>query len=266
MDVDKIKIAVAGDNCMDVYDQQNMVFPGGNPVNVAVYAVRLGARASYTGAVGTDVYGQMMKNALKAKDVDISHMKVLCGSTAVTHVCLVNGERELGDYHEGVTADFHADQEDIAFFAQHDMFVTGLWGHMENVLPEIKASGVPVAFDFATACDDPIIDCAAPYTDYAFFSDDSGDEAALRIFMKTIYDKGVGHVIVTRGERGSLAFDGLNWYSCGIVRCRVVDTMGAGDSFIAGFLVEILRGGNIKEAMEAGARNSSITLGYQGAW
>ena len=41
MDVDKIKIAAAGDNCMDVFDQQNMVFPGGIPVNVAVYAVRL---------------------------------------------------------------------------------------------------------------------------------------------------------------------------------------------------------------------------------
>ena len=32
----KIRIAAAGDNCMDVYDKENKAFPGGNPVNVAV--------------------------------------------------------------------------------------------------------------------------------------------------------------------------------------------------------------------------------------
>lgn len=266
MDVYKIKIAAAGDNCMDVYDQQNLAFPGGNPVNVAVYAVRLGAKASYTGAVGTDSYGRVMMEALQAKGVDISHVSVLGGSTAVTHVTLVNGERVLGAYDEGVTADFRADSADIEFFAQHDMFVTGLWGHMEEILPKIKDRGVPIAFDFAEAEEDPVIDRAAPYTDYAFFANDEDDEASLKVFMEHIYAKGAGHVIVTRGEKGSLAYDGETWCQCGIVKCSVVDTMGAGDSFIAGFLVEILRGGDMREAMEAGARNSSITLGYQGAW
>ena len=38
----KIRIAAAGDNCMDVYDKENKAFPGGNPVNVAVYVARLG--------------------------------------------------------------------------------------------------------------------------------------------------------------------------------------------------------------------------------
>ena len=40
----KIRIAAAGDNCMDVYDKENKAFPGGNPVNVAVYVARLGGR------------------------------------------------------------------------------------------------------------------------------------------------------------------------------------------------------------------------------
>ena len=50
----KIKIAAVGDNCVDAYDQTGGAFPGGNPVNVAVYAVRLGGEASYTGVVGDD--------------------------------------------------------------------------------------------------------------------------------------------------------------------------------------------------------------------
>ena len=50
----KIKVAAVGDNCVDAYDQTGEAFPGGNPVNVAVYTVRLGGEASYTGVVGDD--------------------------------------------------------------------------------------------------------------------------------------------------------------------------------------------------------------------
>ena len=42
----KIRIAAAGDNCMDVYDKENKAFPGGNPVNVAVYVARLGGASA----------------------------------------------------------------------------------------------------------------------------------------------------------------------------------------------------------------------------
>ena len=48
------RLAAVGDNCMDVYDRTGEAYPGGNPVNVAVYTLRLGGAASYTGVVGTD--------------------------------------------------------------------------------------------------------------------------------------------------------------------------------------------------------------------
>ena len=50
----KIRIAAAGDNCMDVYDKENKAFPGGNPVNVAVYVARLGGASAIS-----DRWGQM---------------------------------------------------------------------------------------------------------------------------------------------------------------------------------------------------------------
>lgn len=49
-------------------------------------------------------------------------------------------------------------------------------------------------------------------------------------------------MVVTRGEKGSMAYDGEKFYYGGIVPCEVVDTMGAGDSFIAGFLYAICEG------------------------
>lgn len=41
----KIRIAAAGDNCVDAYSDGN-AYPGGNPVNVAVYVARLGGEST----------------------------------------------------------------------------------------------------------------------------------------------------------------------------------------------------------------------------
>ena len=92
------------------------------------------------------------------------------------------------------------------------------------------------------------------------------EEELLGCFLEAVQSKGPRVVVVTRGSKGSLAWDGKQRYCYGIAKCEVVDTMGAGDSFIAGFLYGILQGRSIPEAMEAGAENSAVTLGYSGAW
>ncbi|MGN6713840.1 fructoselysine 6-kinase [Anaerocolumna jejuensis] len=261
-----IKIAAVGDNCIDVYQNLNQAFPGGNPVNVAVYSVRLGGSASYTGVVGEDEYGQLMIKALKEKGVDTSHVRVLQGKTAVTQVELVEGERVFGEYDEGVLADFKLREEDIDFLCSHDIVVSGLWGMIEDDLYKIKAKGTPIAFDFATKFNDPVVVKAISWVDYAFFASDDGDTKENREFLQKMYNKGPKLVIMTLGEQGSIAYDGKSFYQFGIISCDVKDTMGAGDSYIAGFLRGLLLGKTIEECMEAGAENSSITLQYTGAW
>lgn len=262
----KIRIATVGDNCMDVYDKEGKVYPGGNPINVAVYIKRLGGESCFVSAVGTDPYGQQMIDAIKSKGVDVSHLKVLEGTTAVTHVEIVDGDRVFGDYEEGVMADFKIDEEDIDFLCEYDMVVTGIWGMIENEVSKIKEKGVPVAFDFATMKEHQVIDIAIPHVDYAFFADDETSEEEIKVFMKEIHARGPKVVTVTRGSEGSISYDGEQFYKFGIVPCEVVDTMGAGDSFIAGFLYSICAGKAIPQAMADGAANSSVTIAYSGAW
>jgi fructoselysine 6-kinase len=261
-----MKIAAVGDNCMDVYENLGKAYPGGNPVNVAVYSVRLGGEASYTGVVGSDRYGKIMIDALNAKGVNTSHINVLPGKTAITQVELVDGERVFGDYDEGVLAQFKLSDEDIEFLCSHDLVITGLWGNIENDLGKIKAKGTPVAFDFANKLEDPVIEKAIYHVDYAFFASDDGDTAFIRDYMKKMHAKGPKIVTVTLGDKGSIAYDGEQFTTFGIVPCDVKDTMGAGDSYIAGFLRGILQGKELKECMHMGAANSSITLQYNGAW
>lgn len=260
------RLAAVGDNCVDVYDQTGEAFPGGNPVNVAVYFTRLGGKASYTGAVGTDPYADMLLRALTEKGVELSRVHRLEGSTAVTHVELRNGDRILGEYDPGVLPQFRLSQEDIDFICTHDMMVTGLWSMVENDLEKIHARGVPIAFDFADKPRDPVVDIAIGYVDYAFFGLDLSDGPELRNFLKETQARGPKIVVATLGERGSVAWDGKIFVPFGIVPCRVVDTMGAGDSYIAGFLKGILEERPIAECMRLGAECSSVTLRYSGAW
>lgn len=262
----KINIAAVGDNCIDFYDDTGEYYAGGNPVNVAVYVKRMNGNSSYTGVVGNDDYGKFMIEAIKAKGVDTSHIKIQEGSTAITHVEIKDGDRILGDYKEGVMANFKLTEEDINFLCNHDLVVTGIWGMIESELHHIKERGVPVAFDFADKLDHEITHKALPWVDYAFFSCDSKSDHELYEFMKAIKSKGPSVVVVTRGEKGSITYDGNEFNSFGIIECEVVDSMGAGDSYIAGFLLGILEGKSITECMRKGALSSSETIGYFGAW
>ncbi|NYB73359.1 fructoselysine 6-kinase [Sedimentibacter hydroxybenzoicus DSM 7310] len=262
----KISIAAVGDNCIDFYDNTGEYYAGGNPVNVAVYVKRMNGNSSYTGVVGNDDYGRFMIEAITAKGVDTSHIRILNGKTAITHVEIKNGDRILGEYEEGVMADFKLTEEDIDFLCSHDLVVTGIWGMIESELYKIKGRGVPVAFDFADKLDYEITQKAVPFVDYAFFSCDSKSDDELHEFMKFIKSKGPGIVVVTRGEKGSIAYDGNEFSSFGIIECDVVDSMGAGDSYIAGFLMGILEGKSVEDCMKKGALSSSETIEYFGAW
>ena len=136
-----MKLATAGDNCIDYYAKQNKMFPGGNPINVAVYAKRIQLDSSYTGAIGNDENGQFMLQALQRKGVDASHVYILPGKTAITQVELKNEERIFGDYDEGVLADFSISEYDIDFFLTHDLLHTGLWGNIEKDLYRNQTKG-----------------------------------------------------------------------------------------------------------------------------
>ncbi len=261
-----MKLVSVGDNCMDVYSD-GTYYPGGNPVNVAVYFVRLGGKASYVGVVGSDKYGKMMVDAINKKNVDTSFVEVAQGKTAITQVELVNGDRVFGDYDEGVLADFKLSNEQKEFILQHDLVVTGLWGNVHNEYKELHDRGIKTAFDSHNRPYDEAPKIIIPYVDYFFYSADENDDSPeLREQMKDLHSKGPKLVIVTMGANGSMVYDGETFIKYGIIPCEVVDTMGAGDSYIAGFLKGILEDKEIIECMEMGARNSSETISYSGAW
>ncbi|MCD7839168.1 MAG: PfkB family carbohydrate kinase, partial [Erysipelotrichaceae bacterium] len=91
-----MKILGLGDNVFDVYQNIGISYPGGNAVNVAVNAAKLGVEASYLGNIADDDLGYYMQYVLKSENVDISHCSIIVNSS--TKQCIENiidGERQF---------------------------------------------------------------------------------------------------------------------------------------------------------------------------
>jgi len=81
------------------------------------------------------------------------------------------------------------------------------------------------------------------------------------------FSKNLGKLIVlTRGEKGSIAINGDEISECGIKKnLKVVDLTGAGDLFAAGFLHGVVNNLSTKENLEKGTEMSSKVIQQIGA-
>ena len=260
-----MKVVTVGDNCIDDYINLGKATPGGNPVNVAVYLKRMGAEAAYVGVVGDDAHGELMMKAVRGKGVDVSMLHTAHGKTAVTEVEMNGNDRVFGDYYEGVLEHFTLTEEDKKFITAHELVHTGIWGKVDKDYQYFKAAGMRTSFDFADKLDSDLIEKTLPYIDYAFFSHTKEDEF-IKDYLIKAHKMGAKVAIATLGENGSLAYDGKEFFHEGVQQVEVVDTMGAGDSYIAGFIYGVLKGESIPISMKLGTLEAAKTIAYFGAW
>lgn len=258
-----MKAIAVGDNCIDFYKKSNKGYPGGNAVNFAVYLQRFEIETSYIGVVGNDDDGDFIITSMKNEGVDVSKVHKKIGKTAKTEVELVNNDRVLGKYDEGVFEEFELTNEDIEYIKEHNLIHSGIWGKIDNYLHHFK--NMIVSFDYADKLDSKIIKDSLPFVDYAFFSYEKYDEY-IKSYLKKAKKKGPKVVVATLGENGSIAYDGNMFYRKGIIPVDVVDTLGAGDSFIAGFMYGVLTGADIETCLSIGSKYASKTITYFGAW
>ena len=77
-------------------------YPTGNVVDTGVNLQKLGIPVSIISTTGNDENGKWMLETLKKEGVDISHLKIGDGATAVTYMDMDGKDRVHGDYVEGV--------------------------------------------------------------------------------------------------------------------------------------------------------------------
>lgn len=250
-----MRVAGVGLSCIDLYENLNRAYPTGNSVDFVIHLSRLGIGTSMVSVVGTDEYGRQMADVLRGEGVDISHLHVAEGRTAMFRMDLNGNDRVHKEKIEGVMAHFSLTEEDIAFIAGHDCVHTNFSGRAVGALPVFKERGLTTVFDFSTRVNKELT-TALPHIDYAFFSYEKEDEF-IKEYMQWVRRSGPRVVIATLGEHGSLAYDGTRFYREGIVPVDVVNTVGAGDSFCAGFMHGVFQGGSIQDCLHRGAQTAS---------
>lgn len=268
------KAAGIGDNCIDDYTNIGRRYPTGNVVDTGVNMAKLGIPVSIISTTGSDDNGRWMIDALAKEGLDLSHLKVGDGATAITYMTLDENDRVHGEYEEGVLENIVFDEEDIRFAAEHDLVFTAFWGKAEGVMGAIHDLGAATAFDYATTDDERLPDMLEKTRgaiDYGFFSykgiGSKDDEEPREFLRDKVANHGMKVAVATFGEEGSLAFDGTRFYEGGIYpQENVVNTVGAGDSFIAGFLAGVLQDKDIPACLDQGARVASEVVGVFEPW
>ncbi len=79
-------------------------------------------------------------------------------------------------------------------------------------------------------------------------------------------DQGARIAVVTCGARGSVAADGAATVEADAAPVEVVDTTGAGDTFIAAFIDAHLAGGSLSACLEAARQAAALTCRHVGGF
>ena len=73
----EIRVLGFGDNVVDKYEHEGIMYPGGNSVNFAVYASQMGVSGTYCGVFADDTEAELIRDALERQGVDYSHSTFL---------------------------------------------------------------------------------------------------------------------------------------------------------------------------------------------
>ena len=260
-----VKLACVGHNTVDKYVNMGMMYPGGNAVNVAVLASRYGIETSYTGWIGKDVYGELILNSLKEERVNTLHTHIKDDVTNFTEIFLKDGEREFGNTRRGASSKFKLNTDDIEFLLKHDLIHTSYYGKTDLYLESLKSPNTIISFDFTDEFTPDYLNKFIQFVDIAILSISNIELDSIETFMENLHSKGPEIIICTKGEYGAYLFDGSIYHQPSI-NVEVVDTLGAGDGFIARFLVEYLKQTNTKEALKKAAQSASEVCLYYGAF
>lgn len=265
-----LKVIGIGDNVCDKYYPAMIMYPGGQAMNFSVYAKMLGANSAYMGVFGRDAVADHIIRTLDELGVDHSRCRQYDGENGYAKVRLIDGDREfISSNKGGIVNQYPLDltEEDLDYIKGFQILHTSNNGHFDRELPKVRRIGIPISYDFSGRWNEEYyLEQVAPYVDFAFASCGDAAEEEIRAAILRFAEKGCRIVVATRGGKGSLIYDGKKFYPYVPKLVDAVDTLGAGDSFATAFLLELLKGGTIEDAMQAGSEFAAKTCMVHGAF
>jgi fructoselysine 6-kinase len=258
-----LKIAAMGDNVVDCYVAHGQMFPGGNCLNVSVHSRRCGAQSAYIGAIGRDRAGDVILAALQQEAVDVSHLRRLDGPTAYCVIRHQNGDRIFESFDLGVSM-FTPTEADYAFLRGFSAVHVGQSSGLDPYITRI-AEAAPLSYDFSIRRDRVHRDSIGPFCYLASVSGGGLMPVEVDEIKAELIEAGAQWVLVTRGQQGALLANATGQFTIAATPVQPVDTLGAGDSFIARVLYGLLANEQPDRLLCAAARMAAHTCLQFGA-
>jgi fructokinase len=258
-------------------------FIGGAPFNAAAHMARLGARTFLVSRVGADLRGTKALAAAEAVGIDTSLIQV----DHVHPTGIAQAELDASGsarYHFSTPAAWEyidAPAASLRVVSEADAVVYGVLSqrceHARPALGSLIQAGRWRVFDPnlrpPLIAEDVLVWglANANMTKLNEYECDvvanllgvSSEPEALRSALAQYY--AVESLCITLGERGSLIYHAGSWYEQPARPVRIVDTVGAGDSFLAMLVVALLRGESPARALERASRLAAFVVTQAGA-
>jgi len=238
-----------------VVDDMRLV-PGGSSTIVAAGAARLGLPTSLVAAVGDDLFGRFMLDAMAERGVDTGGCVIRADVPTGLTVALTRGDDRAILTAPGAIATLRAEDVDGVRLRRATHLHVGSYFLLEGLRPGLGELVRTARAAGATVSKDPQGDPAGgwdggmrdllPSIDVLFVNE---TEAA------AIDGARAGLVVVKRGARGASA-GGVDVAPPAV---DAVDATGAGDSFDAGFLAAWLAGEPVEQALRLGCACGALS-------
>jgi ribokinase len=251
---------------------------GGKGANQAVAAARLGARVSMIGCVGNDAYGEALRGALLAEQIDCQAVSTIDGSSGVALIVVDDSSQNSIVIVPGANGALTAeaiDRFDSVILAA-DVLICQLEvpdasvGHAlkrgrelgKTVILNPAPASRPLPSDWYASIDYliPNESEASALSGLSVDSLESAQAAATRLMAM-----GAGKVIITLGAQGSLFADGQRFEHFPAPVVKAVDTTAAGDTFVGGFAAALAAGKDEAQAIRFGQVAAALSVTRAGA-
>lgn len=257
-----MRIVAIGDNCLDVYVDQDLATVGGNALNVAVNWARAGLTSCYYGAIGDDRAASIIRTVMSAVGLDPRFLVTIPGPTGVTLIRLVRNDREFLFEEFGVGASWVPSADVITDLQAFDWIHTAGPLTTSGLVQTLVAGPARVSVDLSTTRDFPQMDGV----DIAFCSWTGPLDRGAHMLAESMISAGAVVAVVTCGAHGSLAHTNAAQTIAEAIPVSPVDTCGAGDSYISAFVHSYLRGLSTPDCLLEATRTATKTCMHLGSF
>ncbi|MBR5508454.1 MAG: ribokinase [Lachnospiraceae bacterium] len=252
------------------------VFTGGKGLNQSIALAKAGVETWHAGAIGED--GKFLVDEMEAAGVNTSCVAVL--SDVRSGNAIIQNDKEgdncillYGGANQAIT-EAQVD-EVMSHFESGDFLV--LQNEINNlpyIMEKAHAIGMKIVLN-PSPMNEKILELPLQYVTYFMLNEveagqilgvDTKNGFEGEKLAKALIEKFPGSsIVLTMGSAGSIYVDENQVVPQSVYRVKAVDTTAAGDTFTGFFIGGLLRGLEVKDAMDQASRASAIAVTRQGA-